>query len=334
MITSRFAVASCFAMFLSFAACQSVKTQGVPLVDADESAPMANTVMPEGARKPVDLAENPTAIPTESPVMVGVESPMAAHVNPPQPVPAPAPKHAYNSVEVDGPYIALTFDDGPHPIHTPKLLDILKAEGVKATFYVIGRSVETYPEIAKRIVAEGHEIANHTWTHPSLSKLGAASVKREIDRTSDVIRTVTGITPKTMRPPYGATNARINKRMDEEFGLKVIMWSVDPLDWKYRNSTRVANEILTKTQPGGIVLAHDIHPSTVAAMPAAIDGLKAKGFRFVTVTELLAMERGKAPSDAVRMAGIEPSPTPSPEATPFVVTRTAVESTPKPDNPQ
>jgi len=315
MIISRSATASGLALFLSLAACQSVKTQGVPLVSAEDAAPSPS-------------------LQSNAPITVGVDSPIAANVTAQAPLAPPTPKHSYNSVDVDGPYTALTFDDGPHPVHTPKLLDILKAKGVKATFYVIGRSVETYPDIAKRIVAEGHEIANHTWTHPSLSKLGAASVKREIDRTSEVIRNVTGITPTTMRPPYGATNARINKRMDEEFGLKVIMWSVDPLDWKYRNASRVTSEIVSKTQPGGIVLAHDIHASTVAAMPATIDGLKAKGFQFVTVTELLAMERGQPRSGADAIGSNEqPLPPAAPASTPFVVTRTAIEPTPKPANP-
>ncbi len=323
MIVSRTFLASCFAVFLSFTACQSVQTQGVPRVDEDEAVPVANSTPAM-----VGVAEPQTSVGSAQSPMVGAEDPLAANVVAPVVVAPPTPKHAYNSVDVEGPYIALTFDDGPHPVHTPKLLDILKARGVKATFYVIGRSVETYPDIARRIVAEGHEIANHTWSHPSLSKLGAASVKREMDRTTEVIRSVTGVTPKTMRPPYGATNARLNKRLDEEFGMKVIMWSVDPLDWKYRNASRVTSEILNNTQPGGIVLAHDIHPSTVDAMPATIEGLKAKGFRFVTVTELLAMERGatRAGGEEIALgAGATPPAPVLPEATPFVVTRTAID---------
>jgi peptidoglycan/xylan/chitin deacetylase (PgdA/CDA1 family) len=226
------------------------------------------------------------------------------------PVPAPVRKHAYSSVDVNGPYIAITFDDGPHAVHTPKLLDMLKQRGIRATFYVLGSSVEAYPDIARRIVAEGHEIANHSWSHPALSKLSSAGVDSQIRRTNEVIKRVTGVQPTTMRPPYGATNARLNKRLDEEYGLKVILWSVDPLDWKYRNSSRVTQQILENTQAGGIVLAHDIHATTVDAMPATLDGLLAKGFKFVRVDELLKMERGG------------PSPDATAAATPFVVTRT------------
>jgi len=200
-------------------------------------------------------------------------------------------KHNYSQCNVPGKQIAITFDDGPHPTLTPKLLDILKERNVKATFYVVGRLASAYPEILQRMVAEGHEIGNHTWNHPALTRISSGRVRSEINRTTDAIVEATGIKPKTMRPPYGATNSRINKSMDLDYGMKVIMWSVDPLDWKYRNSKRVASQIIEKTQPGGIVLAHDIHKSTVAAMPAALDALSAKGFEFVTVSELLAMDQ-------------------------------------------
>lgn len=207
------------------------------------------------------------------------------------PKPAAPRKHSYNSCNVEGQFIAMTFDDGPHPTLTPKLLDLLKERGIRATFYILGQNAAQYPDIVKRMAAEGHEVANHTWTHPALSKLSASRVKSELDRTSALIKELTGKAPTTMRPPYGATNAGLNRRFDEEFGMKSILWSVDPLDWKYRNASRVANEILENTRAGGIVLAHDIHASTIAAMPAALDGLKAKGFQFVTVEELLAMDR-------------------------------------------
>lgn len=205
--------------------------------------------------------------------------------------PAAPRKHSYNSCNVEGPYISITFDDGPHPTLTPKLLDLLKDRGIRATFYILGQNAAQYPDIVKRMAAEGHEVANHTWTHPALSRTSASRVKSELERTSALIKELTGKAPTTMRPPYGATNAALNRRFDEEFGMKSILWSVDPLDWKYRNATRVANEILENTRPGGIVLAHDIHPSTIAAMPAALDGLLAKGFKFVTVEELITMDR-------------------------------------------
>jgi len=214
-------------------------------------------------------------------------------MSPPSSIPAAPKKHSYNNVNAEGPYLAITFDDGPHPVHTPRLLDILKERGIKATFYVIGKCVAEYPEIVRRMVAEGHEVGNHTWTHPQLTKLGAAALASEINQTNDAIFQAAGVRPATMRPPYGATNSSINKRLNDEFGLTVIMWSVDPLDWKIRKASHVSNHIIQNAGSGSIVLAHDIHPSTIDAMPPALDALLAKGQKFVTVSELIAMDRPK-----------------------------------------
>lgn len=191
--------------------------------------------------------------------------------------------------------MAITFDDGPHPKLTPRLLDMLKERGIKATFYVIGKNVAQYPEIMQRMVAEGHEIGNHSYSHPSLTKIGEAGVGEEITKTNEAILQACGARPTTMRPPYGATNASINKRLNDEFGLAVILWSVDPLDWKIRKSSHVSNHILQNSKSGSIILAHDIHPSTIDAMPAALDGLLAKGHKFVTVSELIALDRHQGP---------------------------------------
>lgn len=235
----------------------------------------------------------------------GTEAPAAGDSTPPMKAPAAEPQAgpsrlSYNSCNVDGPYIALTFDDGPHATLTPKLLDILKEKGVKATFFVLGQCVEANPEVLKRAAAEGHEIGNHSYDHKAFTKVGGAGVASEVNQTSAAIENVTGKKPATVRPPYGSTNTAITKRLNEEFGLKVVMWDVDPLDWKNRNSAHVTSEILKNTKAGSIVLSHDIHPTTVAAMPDVIDGLLAKGFKFVTVSELIAMDR--------------PNPTPTPAA--------------------
>ena len=215
----------------------------------------------------------------------------SAVVTPTAPEP-PAPRKAsYNSCNVDGTYLAITFDDGPHPKNTPRLLDMLKERGLKATFYVIGQNVAQYPEIMQRIVAEGHEIGNHSYTHAALTKCSAAKVTEEVSKTNDAILQACGAKPTTIRPPYGATNPSITKRLNDEFGLTVVMWSVDPLDWKIRKASHVSNHILQNTKSGAIVLAHDIHPSTIDAMPAALDGLISKGHKFVTISELIAMDR-------------------------------------------
>lgn len=204
---------------------------------------------------------------------------------------AGAKRMSYNTCNVEGPYIALTFDDGPHATLTPKLLDILKEKGIKVTFFVLGECVAANPAVLQRAAAEGHEIGNHSWDHKSFLKGGGSGVASEINQTNAAIESATGKKPALVRPPYGAANATITKRLNEEFGLKVIMWDVDPLDWKVRNSAHVKAEILKSTKPGSIVLSHDIHPTTVEAMAETIDALKEKGFKFVTVSELIAMDR-------------------------------------------
>lgn len=229
----------------------------------------------------------------------------------PTPTPSVAPvlhKLSYASCHVDGPFIAMTFDDGPHPVLTPKLLDLLKAHGIKATFFLIGQNAAKYPDIVRRIVAEGHEIGNHTWSHPQLTKLAPGELHDEITKTSDVLATITGHPPALMRPPYGATSPLINQWLAREFGMKVIIWSVDPLDWRYHDSAHVESVILAETKPGAIILSHDIHATTVAAMPETLDVLLAKGYKFVTVSELISMDK----PPVVQVVNKEPNPTATP----------------------
>ena len=241
---------------------------------------------------------------------LATEQPAVAEPTPtPSVAPSDAPQKAsYSSCRVDGPYIAMTFDDGPHPVLTPRLLDMLKARGIKATFFLIGQNAAEYPDIVRRIAAEGHEIGNHTWDHPQLTKLSPAALREEIDRTSSSIAEIIGKPLLVMRPPYGATSDYINHWINREFGMKVILWSVDPLDWKYRNSARVERQILAGARPGAIILSHDIHATTVAAMPDVFDSLLAKGYKFVTVSELIAMDKSTRP-----VAQREPSTSPAPQ---------------------
>lgn len=265
------------------AACQTARTQHEPTVIV---------VPPDELTRPPSLGPSTSATPEAAPNTAGTAPATYVGVTPAVPASVGvSKKHVYNSVNVDGPYVAMTFDDGPHPELTPKLLNELKKRGIKATFYVVGRNVEQYPDIVKRMADEGHEVANHTWSHPSLPKLGAEGVRKQMHDTTAAIRKACGVTPVTMRPPYGATNAALNRRMAEDYGMKVILWSVDPQDWKYRNATTVYNRIVQNAHPGAIILAHDIHASTIKAMPEVFDTLTAKGYKFVTVSELLAMER-------------------------------------------
>jgi peptidoglycan/xylan/chitin deacetylase (PgdA/CDA1 family) len=204
----------------------------------------------------------------------------------------------FTRVPVSGNYIAITFDDGPHPQNTTRLLDMLRARNIKATFYVIGRSVDLYPQVVRRTVAEGHEIGNHSQTHRLLSKLGDSELRQEMSRCSDAIARAAGVKPRTMRPPYGGLLQRQRELVHAEFGYPTILWSVDPLDWKRPGAGVITSRILSGTSSGGIVLAHDLHSQTVDAMPATLDGLLRRGFKFVTVSQLLAMKTDLATAQA------------------------------------
>ena len=218
------------------------------------------------------------------------------------PTPSPASSSAptglkpatYFQANVDGPYIAMTFDDGPSPETTPRLLDILKQRNIKATFFMIGQNAERNPEIVKRILADGHEIGNHSWTHPQLAKLPDDRVTEEITKTQNAITNASGYTPKLLRPPYGSITGRQKEWIENQFGLSVILWSVDPFDWKRPGASVIQQRILAGARPGAIILSHDIHKQTVDSMPATLDALAAKGFKFVTVSQLIAMNRPKS----------------------------------------
>lgn len=199
-------------------------------------------------------------------------------------------QNSYSKVNTSKPFLALTFDDGPHPTNTPRLLDILKERNVKATFYVVGTNARSYPTILRRMIADGHEIANHTVTHGNLTKMSESGVRKEITDARDAIIAATGVAPRTFRPPYGAITSAQKAWIRKEFGYPSILWSVDPMDWKRPGSSVVAQRLVSAARPGGILLVHDIHAPTIDAIPTAVDQLLAKGFQFVTVTELIAME--------------------------------------------
>lgn len=191
------------------------------------------------------------------------------------------------SVQTTQRQIAITFDDGPHPRLTPVLLDLLRARGVRATFYLIGSRVRRYPALAARIAAEGHEIGNHSWSHPFMNQLSDAQITQEIDRTNTVIYDATGRAPVTFRPPYGAFSARQRQMLHGARRLPSVLWSVDPADWRKPGPDVVAHRIVAGARPGAIVLSHDIHRGTVEAMPRVLSELSAQGYGFRTVSELL-----------------------------------------------
>ncbi|MCT4557991.1 MAG: polysaccharide deacetylase family protein [Pelagimonas sp.] len=191
------------------------------------------------------------------------------------------------AIKTRTPIVAMTFDDGPHPTLTPALLDMLKARGLRATFYLIGNRVVTWPDIVRRIADEGHEIGNHSWSHPNLAKHSNRSVLDQIDRTSDAIFKLTGRPPVTFRPPYGSFSKRQRLMLYKERNLPTILWSVDPQDWRRPGSKTVASRILKGARSGSIILGHDIQKGTVRAMPSTFDGLTNRGMKFGTVSQMM-----------------------------------------------
>jgi peptidoglycan/xylan/chitin deacetylase (PgdA/CDA1 family) len=160
---------------------------------------------------------------------------------------------------------------------------------------VIGKNVASHPGIVRRIVSSGHEIANHSWSHPALSKLSSAAVRTELRRTHDAIVNACGVTPLNYRPPYGAITAAQKQWIAREFGYPTIMWSVDPNDWRDRNAALVSSRLKAGARSGSIMLAHDIHASTINAMPSTLPVLAGRGLRFVTVSQLISLSAGARP---------------------------------------
>ena len=180
--------------------------------------------------------------------------------------------------------IALTFDDGPSGMTTPRLLDILKGRDVKATFFVLGRLASANPGILQREAAEGHEVASHTPYHNQLTNLTYAQIRGEAVEMDRIFTEILGTVPPFTRPPYGAYNDTVRDALHQP----LIIWSVDPRDWADRNSSVVCNRVVSAAHDGAIVLMHDIHATTVDAVPCIVDNLRAQGYEFLTVSELAA----------------------------------------------
>jgi len=194
-----------------------------------------------------------------------------------------------NSLHPDGKYIALTFDDGPSPSVTPQILETLKQYSAKATFFMVGSRVLSYPELALQVAGEGHEIGNHTGNHSNLSKLSEEQIRQEIIGSSQVIESIIGESPTFFRPPYGVYNPSVEK-VALEHNSPIILWSVDSLDWKNRKAENVHQLVKENIAPGAIVLLHDIHQSTADALPILMAELSNEGYQFVTVSELLSLQ--------------------------------------------
>lgn len=203
------------------------------------------------------------------------------------------------SLPTKGKYACITFDDGPHAVLTPRLLDILKEKKCKATFFVMGIKATMHPDILKRMKDEGHEVANHSWNHPVLSQISPDELHSQMKRTTDAIYQATNFTPVVMRPPYGNSNGKVNKQIYKNENLTVIMWSIDPKDWARPAQETVKKNVLEKVQTGSIILMHDVHPGTIKLMPSLLDTLLERGFQLITVSEMIAIAADKTKSKSM-----------------------------------
>lgn len=183
----------------------------------------------------------------------------------------------------DGKKIAITFDDGPNPNYTEKLLKGLKKRGVKATFFLLGEQVEEYPQIVLDIHEQGHLIGVHSYEHVNFGQIGDSQALEQVRKTKEAIFQVTGEYPDFIRPPYGCWK----KELDEQIPLVEVLWDVDPCDWATTDADVVVQRILSHVEDGNIILMHDASKSSVQAALTVIDVLEKRGYEFVTVEELL-----------------------------------------------
>lgn len=195
----------------------------------------------------------------------------------------PLKRDTGTAIDPDKPMVAFTFDDGPNPNTTPRLLDTLKKYDAKATFFMVGQNVVNYPDIVKRIYMEGHEIGNHSWSHEDLGAMTSADdIIQGYQKADDAIFAACGHDPQYVRPPFGSMSELYNKTVDRES----ILWSIDTRDWESHNPASIRSIIDTYVADGSVILMHDIHSESVDSMDAILAELQEKGYQFVTIDDL------------------------------------------------
>lgn len=185
--------------------------------------------------------------------------------------------------DVDTPKIAITFDDGPHPYYTEQLLDGLKERGAKATFFVMGKQAEVYPELVLRMHEEGHLVGNRTYSHMQLGKNNRETFKAELIKTNEVLQGITGEEPQYVRPPYGSWD----KNFETELVMIPVLWTIDPMDWCSSDVKGIVKKVTQKAKENAVILLHDEYESSVTAALEIVDILQKQGYEFVTVDEIL-----------------------------------------------
>ena len=200
-------------------------------------------------------------------------------------------KMGQSDPESPNPRVAITFDDGPHPVYTPEILALLEQYGVRATFFVIGQNVQTHPDLVKQEIAAGHEVGNHTLSHPNLHSISSDDLIKQLRQTDDIIYTLTQTHPTLFRPPTGLCTSAV-RQAASRMHYDLILWSVDTRDWSKKTSLdHIISEVKNNVRDGSIILFHDFtvrnDHATVRALEVILPYLKEQGYRFVTVSELL-----------------------------------------------
>lgn len=186
------------------------------------------------------------------------------------------------------PCLALTFDDGPNPVTTPRILDILDTEKIHATFFVVGSRVPGQEATLRRMYAAGHEIGSHSWSHPDLTGLSTGQIMQQVNQTQSVI-TAAGVPAASLfRPPYGAVNASVKSTVP----MTLAMWNIDPLDWQLKDPAKVRDMVIAQAKPGGVIDMHDIYPVTVDSLQQTIQALRPH-YQFVTFSQLFDLYPGQ-----------------------------------------
>jgi peptidoglycan/xylan/chitin deacetylase (PgdA/CDA1 family) len=268
---------------------------GTPQPRPAPQSPAAPQAPPPGPPGAAGLPGTPAppapgvATPSDVPDLAhGPEHATRPHEDPPNPQPT-----AYMRGDPAMRLVAITFDDGPDGVFTPRILDVLRQNHAPATFFVVGNRVTAHPEVVRRMVAEGHELGNHSFHHPMLSKLTAAQITNELNTTNDAVRHITGSPMHVVRPPYGEVEPVVTETATG-LGYRLVLWDIDSLDWKKGQTT---HGVLANTVPnfrnGAIILHHSAGgkgedlTNTIQALPTEIRTLRNQGYRIVTVSELL-----------------------------------------------
>lgn len=272
---------------------RALPIDGRALMPAIVAAPAGYAESMENA-DPAGYTNAPGSFPTSA---SGANKPPALAVT--RLAPPPSPKNAEPAAQSPAPlfetesrWIALTFDDGPDDKYTPKILDILKEKDAMATFFLVGKQVEKYPEVARRIVEEGHTIGNHSWSHRNLAALKPEAYDDQVKRAQEAIADATGVEPALMRAPYGALSDEFLDYLHEQ-SLRHIYWTIDPRDWDGTSVAEMREGILKHAKPGGIILLHSFGgrknalDHTLKLLPLIIDDLREAGYEFTTVDRMI-----------------------------------------------